>query len=215
VGNTSEVALHGKGGGLFCADGSSPTIVGSIFYGNSSDMGGAVACSGATTLFMSRCLVYGCAGDSGGALGCIDWSIAAVEHCTMAGNISVAGTGVFCDGTSAADVESTIMAFGSKGEAVECVPGGAATLICCDVYQNEYGDWCGCIEDQYGVNGNISEDPLFCGHVDPLKRYMVDAASPCAPGNSPDCNGIGALGVGCGITPAEFVSWGSLKALFR
>jgi hypothetical protein len=215
VGNTSEIALYGKGGALFCTDGSAPTVVACVFYGNTSDMGAALACSGASTPFMTGCLVYGNAADSGGAIGCLDWSIAAMEYCTTAGNISVAGTGVFCDGTSVADVASTIIAFGSKGEAVECAPGGAVTLICCDVYQNEYGDWCGCIEEQYGVNGNISEDPLFCGHVDPLKRYMLDAASPCAPGNSPECDGIGAFGVGCGITPVEPVSWGNLKAHFR
>jgi hypothetical protein len=214
-GNTSEIALDGRGGGLCCAEGSSPDLTGCVFSGNASDMGGAVACLGTSSPSLTRCLIFGNAGDSGGALGCLDSSCPTVDHCTMAYNIGVGGAGIYCGGVTSVGVVSTIIAFGSKGEAVECSLGGSATLACCDVYMNEYGDWCGCLEGQNGINGNICADPLFCWHTDPLKRYMLHADSPCAPENSPGCGGIGAFGVGCESTPVTSTSWGAFKARFR
>lgn len=213
-GNTSEIALDGRGGGVCCAEGSSPTLTGCVFFGNGSDMGGAVACSETSSPSLIRCLLYGNGADSGGALGCLDSSCPTVEHCTMAENIGVGG-GIYCGGVSSVGVASTIIAFGYKGTAVECSLGGSATLVCCDVYLNEYGDWCGCIQGQNGIDGNICADPLFCGHANPLKRYTLHADSPCTPENSPDCGGIGAFGVGCESTAIEAVSWGTLKARFR
>ena len=214
VGNSSEIAVFGKGGGLFCDEGSSPEISGSLFFGNASDHGGAVGCIGASTPTLTRCLIYENAADSGGALASLDGSHITVENCTLAGNIGVGGSGIYCH-TASVDVVSSIIAFGYKGTAVECYSDVSVTLTCCDVYMNEYGDWCGCIEDQSGVNGNISADPLFCWHANPLKRHMLHADSPCAPENSPGCDGVGAFGVGCESTPVENVSWGSLKARFR
>jgi hypothetical protein len=214
-GNTSEIALHGRGGGLHCAEGSSPTVTGCVFFGNTSDAGGAVASTGASSPSMIHCLIYGNAADSGGALACLDSSCATVEHCTMAGNIGVGGAGIYCGGISSVGAVSTIIAFGYKGTAVECSPGGSATLACCDVYWNEYGDWCGCLEGQNGIDGNICADPLFCWYADPLNRYTLHADSPCAPENSPGCGGIGAFGVGCGPTAVVATSWGALKGRFR
>lgn len=40
--------------------------------------------------------------------------------------------------------------------------GGTATLICCDLYGNEGGDWVGYVEEQLGLDGSFSADPLFC-----------------------------------------------------
>jgi len=48
------------------------------------------------------------------------------------------------------------------------------------------------------VNGNIGADPLFCAPA--IGNYALDAASPCAPGQSPGACGLGAIGVGCGAT---------------
>ena len=66
---------------------------------------------------------------------------------------------------------------------------------------------------QYGVEGNISADPLFC---DPGgDDFRLQEGSPCGPDYNPDCGLIGAWPVGCGGTPSEATSWGALKALFR
>ena len=67
--------------------------------------------------------------------------------------------------------------------------------------------------DQYGIRGNISADPLFCAPGE--DDFRLQEGSPCAPDYNPDCGLIGAWPVGCGGTPTEETSWGSLKALYR
>jgi hypothetical protein len=94
--------------------------------------------------------------------------------------------------TSAVTLENTIVAFGTQSDAVYCEGGGSATLSCCDLYGNAGGDWVGCIADQYGVNGNISENPLFCNLNN--GPFTIAEDSPCAPFSPPndECDLIGA-----------------------
>ncbi len=214
-GNSSELALDGAGGGIYCADGSALTVSGCMIRSNSSDMGGAIACTGESLVEIDMSLIFGNAADSGGALACRVGSVLTVERCTLSNNIGCGASGIYTDGGALTVVDASIIAFGSKGEAVLCETGGTASLSCCDVYQNEDGDWIGCIAEQSGVDGNMSADPLFCGSSSPEKRYALRDDSPCAPESNPDCGGIGALGVGCYVTAVETTSWGRLKALFR
>jgi hypothetical protein len=112
-------------------------------------------------------------------------------------------------------IENTIIALSSEGEGFLCdTSGRELVLSCCDIYGNDGGDWVGCIADQYGVNGNICEDPLFCGDQNPDEPFTLRDDSPCAPAGNPECNLIGAWGVGCD-TPVEGTSWGPIKAMFR
>jgi hypothetical protein len=106
------------------------------------------------------------------------------------------------------------MASGRWSPPVFCGDAGSSpTLICCDLYGNEGGNWIGCIADQYGVNGNMSEDPLFC---DPDNEdFTLREDSPCAPANSGGCGLIGAVPVGCGATALEPTTWGAIKASFE
>lgn len=75
------------------------------------------------------------------------------------------------------------------------VPAGVnpANLTCNDVWANTGGDWMG-ISSQAGVNGNISEDPIFC--YSGARDYRLSEDSPCL--NAPGCGQIGAEGQGCG-----------------
>jgi len=215
-GNSSELALEGEGGALYCSQGAAPAVSRCVFFGNSSDMGGAVSCSDGCAPVLSGCLMLENAGDSGGALACLGTSTLTMETCTLVGNMGVAGCGVYVDGTSMLVGDRSIIAFGYKGEAVVCSqPGGTVLLSCCDVFGNEDGDWTGCISGQNGVDGNIEKDPLFCHHANPSERYSLHSDSPCAPENSPGCGGIGALGVGCGPTSVQTTTWGRIKALHR
>jgi hypothetical protein len=135
--------------------------------------------------------------------------------CTFSGNgADYFGGGMYCESGSPTLAEC-IIAFSTDGGAVYCGSGGAATLACCDVFGNAGGDWFGCIADQYGVNGNFSEDPLFCGDLNPDEPYTLHASSPCAPENNPECGLIGAWEVGCGLTPVQATSWGAVKAMYR
>jgi hypothetical protein len=86
-------------------------------------------------------------------------------------------------------------------------------MSCCDIFGNQGGDWIGTFADQYGHNGNICADPLFC---DPENDDLtLGGDSPCAAENNPECGQIGAWPVGCGPTPAVEATWGGIKALFR
>jgi hypothetical protein len=112
--------------------------------------------------------------------------------------------------------ENCLLAFGDNSEAFHCVAGTCEpTLICCDIYGHEEGDWTGCIADQLGLDGNISEDPLFC---DPGNNdFTLEECSPCAPFSLPnvECDLIGAWPVGCGGSPTIDATWGRVKSLFR
>jgi hypothetical protein len=91
--------------------------------------------------------------------------------------------------------DRTIVAYTTGGQAVSCEGSGTATLECCDLYDNDGGNWEGCIANQNGIRGNFSGDPLFC---DPDNGdYHLLSNSPCAPQQQPTCGLIGALDVGC------------------
>jgi hypothetical protein len=101
--------------------------------------------------------------------------------------------------------------------AVDCAVGisqaGQGAIGCNDVWDCAV-PWEG-IEDQTGLNGNFSADPLFCNEGD----FTLRSDSPCLPGNHPDgadCGQIGARGQGCEApTAVEPVTWGKLKAAYR
>lgn len=111
-------------------------------------------------------------------------------------------------------IARTIIALG-QGEVPITCEGIAPLLTCCDIFGNSGGDWVGCIADQYGVAGNISEDPRFC---DPASGdFTLQDCSPCAPFSPPneECDLIGAWVVGCGGTLVSTGTWGGIKILFK
>jgi hypothetical protein len=112
-------------------------------------------------------------------------------------------------------LQNTIVTTSGEGEAIACDGSGIVRLSCCDIYNDVTGDAEDCIASQYGVNGNISEDPLFC---DPVNLdFALHEDSPCAPFTppNPECDLIGAWPVGCGASPAIATTWGQIKALFK
>lgn len=114
------------------------------------------------------------------------------------------------DDIGSVHLDNCIVAFGVGSFAFESL-GEPYQLDCCDVYGNEGGDYVEGAAGQLGVNGNISEDPLFC---DPASLDLTIAVdSPCAPDG--DCGLIGALPIGCGPTAADLTTWGRIKELYR
>jgi hypothetical protein len=134
-----------------------------------------------------------------------------VERCSFFGNVAEKyyenfpghGAGLFLN-NSPAILQNCIVAFNYGAEGFECVsctePPDTSDLLCCDIYGNELGDWVGSIADQFGQNGNISGNPLFCDTV--VANLFLETASPCAAANSPCAGTIGAFDVGC-TTDAE------------
>ncbi|MCK4303606.1 MAG: right-handed parallel beta-helix repeat-containing protein, partial [Candidatus Eisenbacteria sp.] len=184
------------GGGVLCIGGASPTFNNCIFRENyAGGGGGGINCS------YSRPTLVACVFDSnrarlGGGMTCSYNGSPTLTNCTFSDNSAWMGAGgIYCFTTSAPILENTIIAFGTQGEAVG--GDGSPTLVCCNVFGNAGGNWVGCIASQYGVNGNISEDPLFCGEQNPEQPYTLHSASPCLPGANPECGLIGACPIGC------------------
>ncbi len=237
LGNAAE-----SGGGLMTVEASS-TLTDCIFTDNSADYGAAARVQIHSSLSAVRCRLSGnsaaafgggmmtsddspieltgctLVGNSstyqGGAILARNGSALEVRDCTLSENSSLFGGGLVFDDTAPVAVDNTIIAFGGEGEAILCVGSGIPSLTCCDIFGNAGGDWVGCIADQYGANGNISEDPLFCGSQDPGEPYTLHSDSPCASESNSDCGLVGAWDVNCGATTVENIGWGAIKAMFR
>jgi len=182
------------GGAVSCYSSSNVTFQGCELSGNYCDSdGGAVYASSSEVSFLYSVLTGNSADLNGGAIRAYGSTIN-VDFCTIVDNTAPTGSGMHLSSSSSAVVENTIIASGSGGQAAYCTGGATASLYCCDVFDNEGGDYVGCLTGQNGSDGNISEDPLFCTGGEG-SDYEVSVCSPCAGGA---CGGMGALGVGCG-----------------
>jgi predicted outer membrane repeat protein len=161
-----------------------------LYDNTATTFGGGIYSWGHSTF--DGCTLARNAAPSGGGLYIV--AEAEVDHCTLADNsASVAGGGIYC-GAYELSIENRIIAFGSDGASVYCVEGVAPVLTCCDIYDNEGGDWeAPCIEDQLDSDGNISADPLFCYEAG--GNFHIDDSSPCAPSYNPSCGLVGAWSV--------------------
>ncbi len=188
----NNIAVHSTGG-VHCEHFASPTFINCTFTGNQS----VSEASALTTSIASTVEVQGCTFWGNGA-GSPNATITNGEECQMT-------------------LENTIIAGTLQGPAIASYPDGTATvsLSCCDLFENEGGDWTAEIVDQLGVDGNINLDPDFC---DPGSGdFTLTNTSPCAPFTAPndECDLIGAWPVGCGGTAVAPSSWGGMKSLFR
>jgi hypothetical protein len=148
------------------------------------------------TALLTECLLEAnSADDSGGAV-LIGSVPAQIERCTFYGNsCGGSGAGFFVNAGGTATVTHTILAGGTAGGAYGCALADAATFACTDIWGNAGGDWGDCAPGAPGSDGNISEDPDFCGAADHL--FTLRATSGCAPAHSGGCGLIGARPVGC------------------
>ncbi len=176
--------------------------------------GGAVRCYHSSPTFV-RCMFISNYARFGGHIYCNESSPTLIE-CTMyAGSSEYDGGAIRVWFDSHPTLYNCIVSFSLNNGSVACDDDCTVTLYCCDVYGNVGGDYIECIEDQYGVNGNISRDPLFCDPED--RDFTLHENSPCAPFRPPneECDLIGALPVGCEPTAIKMATWGAIKALFR
>jgi hypothetical protein len=115
-------------------------------------------------------------------------------------------------------LDHSIIAFSEIGAAAAVGTGAVVSLSCVDIFGNQAGDWTGAIENQQNINGNFSQDPLFCDRLQ--SNFTLDANSPCAPPGSTGCGLVGAEDVGCGGAVSadegtELSTWGKIKGLYR
>ena len=123
----------------------------------------------------------------------------------------LSGNGLVLSGDISANIENNVIV-GATGSGIVLSEYyiGTPTITCNNLYNNAGGNYVG-IADQAGLNGNISADPLFCDFAG--GNYGLDAASPCAPANSPCGELIGSQEVACGINPGSFADIGGVAAL--
>ncbi len=190
----------GRGGGLYTMVGGTMTDV--AFVGNSADEGGGLYTENVGFhATLENCTFYQNTADDGGGAH-IDKYVD-VTGSTFAENSAPRGSGIYYNYSFAwgpgASYDNTLVAFNEQGEGLylEDTYSGLPTLICCDIYGNDGGDWPAAISGQLGTNGNISEDPQFCGDANPTEPLTISTTSPCAPANSGGCGLIGAWPVAC------------------
>jgi len=155
-------------------------------------------------LYMEGCIV---AHNTGGGVGCSE-----AYSCTIIGSTICNNTGYgIAAFLSPVSVSASIISR-NGGPSLTCYgPHCPPTLACCDIFGNQGGDWVECIVDQYGVNGNISLDPLFCSPD--RDDFRLSSNSPCL--NPNGCGQVGALGVGCSPPAVEATTWGRIKGMYR
>jgi hypothetical protein len=189
---------------------------------------------------ITKCSFVNNGSRDGGAIAWTNYCYSSVEDCTFHANEGVNGSSLYCASSPTA-FRRSIVSFGLDGEAVSVSGTTPPSFECCDIYANAGGDWTGEIANQHGVNGNFSEDPLFCaaeGDAGPMlssatSPYSLHLDSPCLPGNHPsgyDCGLIGAHGLGCGASRSEIAgqpkppidmpqveksTWGRIKVAYR
>ena len=204
----------GYGGGVY-AIGSASIIdfVRCLFIANMAidyDGGALFATQQATVNFLECVFRGNSAGRLGGAL-YFYWMFANIVRCTFYGNSATVAGACIAFYATVIPVVGCILAYSLMSEAVHYESRDDITFSCCDIFGNAGGDWTTSIADQLGVNGNICEDPEFCGTDGSGENLLLQSDSPCL-----DCDGepMGAYGQGCDESAAEPTNWSLLKALY-
>lgn len=240
---TSGYGYTGLGGAL-AISGTTATISNCRILANSADTGGGFRIIGGASVVVQGCefvnnVAINAAGGVLVASATADFSDCVFDHnrslsgaggavsssgaLTLTASTFVknsaafqAGGALHLTGTSA--VDRCLLAFNNGGGAILCST--APTVTCSDFCGNSGGDWISCVASELGSNGNISADPRFCDFASGV--YLLDASSPCLPGNHPDgvaCGRIGSFDEGCSAVAVppetESESWTRIKATYR
>jgi len=209
------------GGGIDCEN-SDLLIKNNIIKGNWCIQGGAIFCYGTISPTIEGNLICNNEQWVGGAVFILDCS-PLVKDNTIVNNRASDGTSAICisGGLSYPVIMNNIIAFDSSsaagGSAVSSTtPASQIIFECNNVWGNYPANYFGALTDQTGINGNISQDPLFCG-ISGSGNYYLQESSPCAESHVPaHCVGfrMGRYPVKCTVG-TEQESWGKIKTLFK
>jgi hypothetical protein len=195
------------GGGIYCS-GSSPTITGNTLTQNFASGpygGGGIFCDSNASPVITGNLIS--ANNSTWGSGGI-YTMDASAQPQIIGNTVVynttssdnSGGGIYLRANVASVVTNNIIAYNeSRGLA----QGNSDLVSCNDVFGNTISNYYPSSGDLTGINGNISEDPRFCGSQNPSDPYTLDHRSPCVPHSGSACGLIGAFPAACGIFPID------------
>ncbi|MCC6963510.1 MAG: hypothetical protein IT585_09690 [candidate division Zixibacteria bacterium] len=142
----------------------------------------------------------------GGAIGQRTNSELTLSNCIFANNEADSGSAIYQRYNVRREplVENCVFAF-NRGLKFYYRPNSPDTtmwsdsiyldLSCTNIFGNEGGDWIDSLASQFGIDGNMSADPLFCDTA--AGDYTIKNISPCAPANNSCGVLIGAYGIGC------------------
>ena len=138
-----------------------------------------------------------------------------IHHNTIVGNEGTGGDGTWGGGitilrSGSPVIEQNIIALSPQGGGIRCDLGVTPTIRNNLVWENTGGQGNGSCTAWVGVDGNVEEDPMFCGAS--TGDYSVADMSPA---QTHPAGPLGAIpSPGCGATRTRAVSWGELKARF-
>jgi predicted outer membrane repeat protein len=205
-------------GGAVCVGGeySNPTFSDCLFVGNNANQAsGAFDIYLAAQASLQYCVFWNNSSEiQGGALSLYDSNTANIQHCTFAENSSSNGGAISAHAPF--QLWFNIIAYCTAGEAISYQqrgPGDLPDIACCNFSGNTGGDWTGELAVLLDTDGNISEDPQFCGMIG-TGNFELQSDSPCTSGNN-DCGTlIGAMPQTCGESSAKSSSWSDVKLLY-
>ncbi len=231
------------GGGAIGAINGSPTILDCAFRGNGATWGGAIEITGPGSVAnIEDCEFVGnFSADDGGAINIYEGANVSILNCVFLDNTSIRGGAIsiypfiytpyadirYCTfSENAADWGGVFWAtvpFRSWFNILSYSEAGGAMLwtggdeildfACTDIFGNVEGDWTGILALLLGTDGNISEDPQYCGMLG-TGNLKLQSDSPGLPGNNDCGQQLGAFGQGCGNSAALSTSWSRLKTIY-
>ena len=205
-----------QGGGVYCAE-ASPTFVNCRFEDLEAAYGGAVFCTTSSAPWFENCVFRGNhARAVGGAMAVVDTSEPLLDGCLVIKNSAESAGGAFnvAKNSSVGLLRSTV----AENEGASAYWDHSDAVLTSSILVDSWlGDYDGrlkpdcsdlwvsppesSIDPTFGFY--ISEDPLFCTTLAGDYQYNLDEASPCTPEAFPDCGGMGAMPVGCAMSPVD------------
>lgn len=189
------------GAGLSCRDNSSPTVLSTVFVGNttagSRGYGGGAFCDLDSEPTFYACTFSGNEARYGGALANFADSGASLTRCTVVANRAVwRGAGVYSNNATPT-ISACIIAF-QDGPGLFSGGTYGPQVYRTNLYGNAGGDWIGSAAPPAIDPTNFSGDPRFCADAEPgTVAFNLQDTSPCHP-DSNDGLTLGAWPVGCG-----------------
>jgi hypothetical protein len=170
----------------------------SIINGRVTDRGAGILCENSSPLIIncsiSSSRVTSQSGNGGG-ISCDSSSSPSIINCTIVDNRSFESGGIWIGTNCHPVIENSIIAFNTGGGIYGAHGTSEVSVSCSDVYGNTGYNYAGTISNQTGINGNISDCPVFCDLSG--DHFFINDNSPCAPEYN-DCEVLmGAWGIGC------------------
>jgi predicted outer membrane repeat protein len=207
------VTNYGRYGGGIYATGSTLDIRRCEFEACASESGAGISINGTCNTIITECLLVDNTAQNfaGGIFNTSPGTY--VFYSTLVQNTAPSGGGgIYNYSTGYIGIDHTIIALSNSGGSY----GGNTqvyNISCCDFFGNNGGDWNYPINGYFGINGNISIDPMFCDGYNPNDPWALDNDSPAL---TASCGPMGAKGYpGCGVVGTEESSWGNIKKMHQ